>query len=172
MNRRSLSQLLALILLGLLLAGSVGAAVISVMQSKATEQNRQADRVRSDAEIARVARRIFKLESPSPAEISRRVVAALKTCASDPACRSEFTAIAPQGPRGPAGPRGASGARGTAGPTGPRGPAGPTGPPGLEGATGPPGPPGARGAAGATTTDVLTELCARANAVLRPLVCR
>lgn len=166
--RRQGTQILVLLIVGVLLAAAVGGAVIAVVQTRAYEQNRADDRVRSDAEIAKVARRVFRIEQPTPAEIRRGVMTALTACAQNTSCRERFRDTAPRGRRGARGPRGVQGPRGPAGPSGPGIP-GPTGDPGAQG---PPGPPGEPGTAGASTEDVIAELCRRAPALLRPLVCR
>lgn len=94
------------LLLGLVLAGCVVAAAAAFDQAQRTETRRQADRVRSDAEIARVARRVFRLEAPTEAELRTIVIRRLRVCARDRQCRALFTATAPPGPPGERGMRG------------------------------------------------------------------
>lgn len=146
------SAQLASVVVGLLLALAVIGASVAVFQTRGLRQ----DRVRSNADIAAIARRVFKIEQPSPRELSVRIVAALKVCADDKACYAAFRDAAPRGRRGPQGrrgvqgPRGPQGVAGTAakgiqgerGPQGRTGNSGPTGAKGEPGATGPQGPAG------------------------------
>ncbi len=160
------------VVIGLLLGIAVLAAGLAYRETIGLHK----DRVRSDADIARIAKRVF----PTPAEGRRQLLVALRKCAADPECTTIFRDLAPRGRRGAPGPRGPQGRRGTQGAQGPRGPAGLpgrsiTGPVGARGPQGPPGQrgePGAPGIGGATTEDVITELCRRAPTLLRPLVCR
>jgi hypothetical protein len=172
-------QTLVLLLIGTFITICIGISAYALLQTSATESRRRSDvalnrkdRTRSDAEIATIAKRVFKLERPTTAELNDAVIVALRSCSRQAMCRSAFMDAAPRGRRGPTGAKGATGARGVAGADGSRGAAGRTGKTGAKGATGPQGPAGPQGAAGlpASTAALLAELCRRAP-VLRPLLC-
>lgn len=179
--RRSVVQYVLLGAMGLLLASTLGGVLYAVAQSARTEHRRQRDRVRSDAEITAIARRVFKLEAPTDRQIRARVVRALKTCERDRECRDALRSSAlrglrgPRGSRGPIGPRGPRGAPGRPGSSAPRseGP-GARGPRGRPGATGPPGPQGPPGPSGISPAvdDVIHALCQRSLGPLAHLLCR
>lgn len=134
------------VLLGLALALVFVLAGYAVLSSRTVHN----DQVRSNAEIAAVARRVFAVEKPTDAEVIRRVLLALKKCADDAACRIAFAKAAPRGRPGVRGPRGRQGATGAQGPRGPRGFAGQgiQGEQGPQGRTGNSGPAGAKGERG------------------------
>lgn len=169
MRRSPVQQYLLLAILGVGLAAAVGGSLYAVVQSSKTESRRVKDRVRSDRDIAQVARRVFKLEAPSDADISRRVVVALKACGRSAECRELFATVAPRGPRGARGPRGRRGPRGERGATGPvgrpgrsvPGPRGRRGETGAQGPVGPQGPPGERGERGPLACITLLPLAVK-----------
>lgn len=159
-------QYVVLLVLGTVLAVALAGAAYAVVQTQHVEQRRAQDRVRSDAEIARIAERVVRVESPTAAELNRRVRQSLAACAADDDCRSDFRRAAPRGKPGPSGPQGASGPAGATGATGARGATGATGARGPAGPAGPIGPPGPRGPIGATP-DLREAVCS-----LAPLLCR
>lgn len=180
MSRRRVYLLASLLgaLLALATAGTVAALLVS-----ADTRN---DQVRSDAEIARIARRVFCNEDPA---VCRRrsqtsIKQAIALCAADPECvragrelfgpsRARLLAHARLAARAAPGPRGDRGSRGLPGPRGRPGVRGARGPRGLPGAKGPPGPAGPRGPAGidAEPGQFVVELCRRSPA-LTELLCR
>jgi hypothetical protein len=149
----------AVFAIGIVLAACLSVAVYSVSRTNAIDSARKGDRVRSDTEIAKVAKRVFNIEQPTAGELKRGVLSALAFCAKDRECAARFAKVTPgirgkTGPRGQAGPsglQGLRGQRGLRGPVGPRGRSrrGPRGEPGPVGASGPQGPAGSPGAAGA-----------------------
>jgi hypothetical protein len=148
MGRRSM--FLSVFAIGLLLAACLGVAAYGVSRANQVDESRREDRVRSDHDIAQVARRVFKIEQPSEAEVKARVLSALLFCAKSTECRKVFATVGAAGPRGPRGRQGPRGERGPVGPQGPRGAtkSGPRGPAGARGARGPAGATGANGPAG------------------------
>lgn len=160
--------------LGLFLALIVAGLAFTIYYAVGTEAKRQRDRVRSDAEIAKVARDVFALAQPTPAEFNRRIKIALQRCGAQPDCRDIFATVAPRGHRGRTGlrgRRGPQGLRGQRGPVGPRGRAvrGPTGPPGPTGTPGPIGPQGAPGVS-VDADGLVADLCRR-TPILARLLC-
>jgi hypothetical protein len=157
MGRRTMFTVVFLI--GTLVAGSFAIAIYSAASVSAVDTARKKDRVRSDHDIAQIARRVFGIEQPTDAEAKARVLEALQFCARDTDCRKVFATVGaagPRGPRGAPGPTGPAGPPGERGPrgrrgqarTGPRGAVGPTGARGAPGPTGPAGPLGPLGPVG------------------------
>ncbi len=178
----SRTHILVLLLIGTLIMACVGASSYAVYTAARSENNRIADRARTDTDIAEIARRIVRIERPTTSQLNASVIAALRSCRQESACRRAFMDAAPRGRRGPTGRRGtrgpvgatgARGATGVAGGAGARGPAGPRGPVGPTGAAGPTGAKGAKGATGDTPSpaSVIDELCRR-SAALNALICK
>lgn len=164
-------QVLLLLLVGTSITAAVGLAGYAIVKTRGTERKVVVERKRSDAEIARVARRVFKLESPpTTAALNKAVIHALKVCRSDTSCRKAFMDAAPRGRRGVAGAKGPTGSTGAKGAMGPSGRRGATGPRGPQGAAGTAGSQGQQGAA-ASVEGVIAELCRR-SPILSTLVCR
>jgi hypothetical protein len=136
---------LASIVIGILLAVAVMAGAYAVIRTHTVERAQ----VRTDAEIASIARRVFRLEQPNQQESSARVIRALKLCAADAKCAAAVRNAAPRGRTGARGPQGPRGPVGSTGSTGQRGVAGASGSTGQRGLIGPPGPVGSTGANGA-----------------------
>jgi hypothetical protein len=198
MSRRR--QYIIAAILGSLLAVAVSAAVLAYDKARDTEQQQRKDRVRSDTEIARIAREVFRNETAQQRQLRLQLAAteAIAACALSPRCVSAGRRVfAPSRARLLAHARKAAidycrrnRCRGRDGRDsavrhvtkvlnrpvpGPPGPSGRRGPPGRDGApgrAGARGPAGPPGAPGATTQTVLAELCASAPSLLRPLVCR
>lgn len=119
--------------------------------------------VRTEGDVAKVTRRIVRIEAPSPAQRQARVqraIAALTPtqrrlllgsllAAADPEQLAELRGprgrAGPAGPPGPPGPAGTNGASGTSGSRGAPGRNGTAGGRGQRGDTGPQGPQGPRG---------------------------
>jgi len=168
------------VLLGLLL----GVAFLIAGAAYRETVGLQKDRVRSNADIQRIARQVF----PSEREGRRQLLDAVRMCAADAECTALFRDLAPRGMAGPQGARGRAGAPGRTGRTGARGwrgrtgipgPMGPAGPPGARGpagrgAPGAPGQPGPQGPPGLTPPvgDVIAQLCREAPLLARLLTCR
>ncbi len=164
-------QTALLLLVGTFIALALGLGGYAINQNRATAATQRNDQVRSDADIAAVARRVFRLESPTPAQLNAAVMAALRSCSKDAACTARFRKSAPRGLPGPRGSKGPRGARGTRGTTGARGAKGGRG---ARGPVGPEGPPGARGPTGAagpaaSITDVLESICQKVPLLRGPL---
>ncbi len=154
---------LASIVIGLILAVGMAAGAYAVIKTR-TVQRAQ---VRTDAEIAQIAKRVFRLEQPTQEQASRRVIVALKLCAEDAVCTRAFRNAAPRGRRGPTGARGPQGARGAAGARGPQGLQGPAGR-GSRGPTGAAGPQGAPGVNGTSPTATIPEPATPGNSPPTP----
>ncbi len=169
-------QTAILLSIGTLIAVAIGLSAFAIISASGTAERQRTDRVRSDADIAAIARRVT---APTSAELNAGVRRALHACARDADCTADFQRSAPRGRPGPrgargaAGPtgarggRGAQGARGAEGRTGERGPRGPVGEPGPVGPAGPAGPAGAA----APINTVLETICTRIPMV-RALLCR
>ena len=130
-------------LMGAVLAGLTIVAALAYSSAHETKQQQQ----RSDHDIALIAQRVFRIESPTEREFNMRLLDALKRCNAHPPCKSLFRTTAPRGRRGPDGRRGPRGFRGRPGMDA-QSLRGPQGAPGRDGrtVTGPQGPPGADGA--------------------------
>lgn len=160
------AQIIA-IALGMLLAAAVLAALYAVVETGRT----RGDQVRSNADIAAVARRVYKIEAPSEKEVIGRVLKALVTCSKDDGCRTAFAASAPRGLPGPTGKRGPTGRTGSTGARGPQGSTGATGQRGAtgkQGARGPAGPVGPMGPVGPTGPQGEPGVTVCVNALLKP----
>lgn len=129
-------------LMGTLLAALSVFAVLAYASAHTTQKAQ----MRSDAEVAAIARRVFRIESPTRAQFNEQLFNALKRCAGYKPCLDLFVATAPPGARGPRGPRGPQGRPGANGTDG----KGSTGPQGRPGRTvrGPRGIPGRNGSDG------------------------
>jgi hypothetical protein len=140
MSRRRAYILAAL--MGLALAAL---AIVSVVTYGATHRVQQRQQ-RSAHDIALIAQRVFRIESPTPQEFNERLFDALKRCAAYEPCLRLFVATAPQGAPGDQGPRGFRGPQGRPGRDGKpaTGARGPRGHPGRT-VVGPQGRPGADG---------------------------
>lgn len=136
------AQLISAVI-GLLMAAAVCAAGFAFYQSRGVHR----DQVRSDAEVAEIARRVFDIERPSTSQRSKNIIDALRFCEKDSACTKALRAALPTGVRGARGPKGNIGAQGPRGITGAPGKSVP-GPRGEKGADGTPGPAGAKGDTG------------------------
>lgn len=66
------------LMLGLLAAGGI--------LSVADRFDRFADQRRTEAEVAAIAKRVFRIETPTDRELQRRIMRALEICARDPDC--------------------------------------------------------------------------------------
>lgn len=130
-------------LLGMVLAALTIVAVLAYSSAHKTQRQQ----MRSDHDIAVIASRVFRIESPTPAEFNERLLNALKKCKASPPCLDLFVRTAPRGRRGARGPRGPQGKPGRDGaPAKPlRGPQGVPGEPGAS-VIGPRGEPGRDGA--------------------------
>lgn len=167
-----------LLLIGVIVMACISGSTYAVYATHAASNQRVADKVRTDRDIADIARRIVQIERPTVVQLNRAVIRALKTCRAQIACRAAFMDAAPRGRpgvagrRGPDGRRGSRGTRGARGKTGMQGRTGAQGRPGPSGAQGPRGPQGPTGAAGAPTSvdSVIDTLCKRAPA-LAALLC-
>ncbi len=184
------SQIIAAVI-GIVLAIAVSVAMFAYTESRQVAR----DQVRSNAEIARIAERVFRKEE-TKAQRQARIAGAAKeaiiSCGADAECitvgrdlfgpsRARLLAHARRaveqhcaslgGCKGERGFTGQQGPRGQTGAQGPQGQRGVTGPQGKQGPAGTPGTPGPIGEAGATVDQVIEELCARSVAVLR-LLCR
>jgi hypothetical protein len=175
-----LREALRLLLIGFAITAAVGVSSLAMVQVAQTKHRVARDRVRSDAEIARIARKVFPHETKAQraARIARLGKEAIKVCAGDPECvalgralfgpsHARLMAAARRAAREVCAHdacRGSTGARGRPGRNGARGHRGKTGKTGANGATGATGAKGDTGAAGrdgASAQDVLTELCVR-----------
>ncbi len=179
------THITVLLLIGLLMTACFGASGYAVYTAWQGESARIADRVRTDGDIADIARRIVRIEQPTTKQLNSSVIAALRSCRQEPACRKAFMDAAPRGRRGAdgrrgaEGRRGATGARGASGQTGARGATGQTGAAGARGPVGPRGPAGTRGPTGAAGApgpqaspgSVIAEICRRSSA-LNALLCK
>lgn len=171
MSRRSFYALgLAL---GVLLAGTITLAYTALRSANRTETRRQDDQVRSDADIARVARRVFDLEAPTPKQLRVIVFRRLQVCARDARCKALFSSTAQRGKTGERGRRGARGRTGATGATGRRGRTGATGRSGrsVQGARGPQGATGRTGATGAQGAPGAPGAVPNAQALVHDVVC-
>lgn len=182
MTRR---EKLAAVAIGVLLAVAVSVAFIAYDQAHRTETARQADRadrVRSDTEIARIARAVFRQETKGQRKnrIGNAALEAIQACEPKPQCvdagrrlfgptRARMRAYARWAARerctrdrcrGAQGPRGAKGRRGGAGRAGKDGRNGKNGRPGADGR------PGQDGVS-PSADDVIAELCRRADVLAR-----
>ena len=147
--------------IGILLAIAVSVAVLAYTEAQQAQSNQE----RSDAEIARIARVVFRQETDAQrlVRIQGAAKEAIEACAFDAECvRRGRELFGPSHARllaharravlehcasiggcvGERGPAGARGPRGRSGSNGARGPAGPQGPRGATGARGPQGLPG------------------------------
>lgn len=152
------------IALGMLLALAVLGALYAVVETSRAN-GRQ---VRSNAEIASVARRVYKIEAPTEKEVIGRVLKALVTCSKDDGCRTAFAASAPRGLPGPTGRRGPKGSTGATGARGPQGLTGQRGATGKQGARGPAGPVGPMGPVGPAGPQGEPGVSVCVNSVLKP----
>lgn len=130
-------------LMGAVLAGLTIVAALAYSSAHETKQQQQ----RSDHDIALIAQRVFRIESPTEREFNMRLLNALKRCKASPPCLNLFVQTAPRGAKGPRGEKGPMGDRGPRGPAG-RGARGATGPQGDQGRRGPQGLPGTQGPQG------------------------
>jgi hypothetical protein len=149
-----MSRQRAYILAALMGIALAALAIVSVVTYGATHRVQERQQ-RSAHDIALIAQRVFRIESPTPQEFNERLFDALKRCAAYRPCKRLFVATAPRGKRGPRGFRGRPGRDGMDGKpvTGAQGPAGPPG----RTVVGPQGQPGADGTDGTNASLVDTS---------------
>lgn len=150
------AQLISAVI-GLLMAAAVCVAGFAFYQSRGVHR----DQVRSDSEIAAIARRVFNIERPTDSQRSKNIISALQFCERNAACTKALRKVLPPvsaGPRGPTGNRGPVGPRGITGAPGKSVP-GPRGEKGADGAVGPAGAKGDTGPAGPSVTVTVPAPC-------------
>jgi hypothetical protein len=187
----ALGMLLAVLVV--LVTGAVVYFAGQLVEQREELRKTERDRVRTDAEVARIAEAVFRRNEKRSARAERlgnTAIEVLLICERNRRCvtigrrvfgpsRARLLAHARKAVEDYCAARG--GCRGRDGRhasvvrltrvvnrpvPGPRGPAGPRGRPG------PQGPPGPAGLPGADVGSVLAELCAGAPRLLRPLACR
>ena len=78
------------LVLGLLSAGGIIAGVLALQHASAERHRAVAVDKLTTKDVAAIAKRIFRIESPTPAEFVEQIRRALRVCAADPKCSRAF----------------------------------------------------------------------------------